>query len=283
MLASAFLFALLGLLIKLMGPHFRVWDIATFRFGGGFLLLLLFFGRRERLFHPARPRLILLRGLTGTVAFVALVLAIQQVSLSTAMIFFYSYPAFAALFAPLLFGDRVYARDLAWVFLALAGVTVLFDPHFGGSAQGQIMGVVAAVTAGLTVTLIRELRESHGPVIIYFYFCLVGGLVSLGPFLSDPRLPRSSLEWFMVAGIVATSIAAQLLMNQGFRYCKSWQGGLFMTSEVIYTTALGIVFLNESVGWRFWIGGFLVTGSALASHLRSRKAAAVPDAAAPRR
>ena len=53
-------------------------------------------------------------------------------------------------------------------------------------------------------------------------------------------------------------------MNQGFRYCKSWEGGLFLMAEVIFTSILGIVFLGESVTWRFWVGGLLVLGSALA-------------------
>jgi drug/metabolite transporter (DMT)-like permease len=38
-------------------------------------------------------------------------------------------------------------------------------------------------------------------------------------------------------------------------------------AEVIFTSILGIFFLGESVTWRFWVGGFLVFGSALALNL----------------
>ncbi len=273
MMVSAFLFSLLGLQIKLLGDGFRVWDIATFRFGGGLVVLLMVFGRRERLFHPARPRLILTRGLAGTGAFLSLVIAIQQVSLSEAMVYFYSYPAFAAVFAALLFKDRIRRHDAFWIVLAFAGVAVLFDPHFEGAVFGRIMGITSAVFAGLTVTLIRELKKTHGAAIIYFFFCLVGGVVCLGPFLADPHLPHTITQWGLVAGIVATSVIAQLLMNHGFRYCPAWQGGLFMTSEVLYTTLFGIFLLAESVTWRFWLGGMLITGSTLASHLRVKTGA----------
>jgi len=40
MLASAFLFSVLDGLIKLMGPAFRTWDIAFYRFGFGLVILV---------------------------------------------------------------------------------------------------------------------------------------------------------------------------------------------------------------------------------------------------
>ena len=43
MLAVALIFAVLDGLIKLMGPAFRVWDIAFLRWGGSFALLLIIF------------------------------------------------------------------------------------------------------------------------------------------------------------------------------------------------------------------------------------------------
>jgi drug/metabolite transporter (DMT)-like permease len=67
----------------------------------------------------------------------------------------------------------------------------------------------------------------------------------------------------MIGGIVLTSTIAQLLMNQGFKYCKSWGGGLFLTSEVVFTSILGFAFLGEMLSWRFGLGGLLIVGSAV--------------------
>lgn len=269
MLGSAFLFALLGLFIKLLGAQYRVWDISVFRFWGGLFLLLALFGRRERLFRPKNGRLMIVRGFTGTIAFIAMVIAIQKITLSAAIVFFYSFPAFAAIFAPLLFGDRPSGGDLLWIAAAMAGVTVLFDFDLSGAVWGQAAAILGAIFAGLTVVLIRKLREDHGPAILYFYFCLIGGLVALGPYLAAPRVPRNAVEWLLVAGIIVSSTGAQLLMNQGFRYCKSWEGGLFMTSEVVYTAVFGLLLLGETVTWRFWIGGALILGSAVAANLKA--------------
>lgn len=267
MLASSLLFSLLWLLIKLLGPPFHVWDIAIYRLGGGGLVLFLLFARSHSLFSPSRPRLMLLRGVVGSVAFILLVLAVQRLPFSTTMVFFYSFPAFSAICSALLFRDRVGAGEILCLVTAIAGLAVLFDFEMTGSAAGQAMAVGSAVFAGLTISLIKKLRETHGSIIIYFYLCLVGTLMALGPFLADPHIPQRMEEWWIVSAILVISIGAQLLMNHGFQYCSSWEGGLLMTSEVLFSTLFGVLLLGEAVGWRFWAGAVLIVGSAAAMNL----------------
>jgi drug/metabolite transporter (DMT)-like permease len=67
----------------------------------------------------------------------------------------------------------------------------------------------------------------------------------------------------MVLGIILTSVMAQLLMNQGFLYCKGWEGGVLMSTEVIFTALVGIIFLSDPATIKFWIGGLLILGSGL--------------------
>ena len=81
-------------------------------------------------------------------------------------------------------------------------------------------------------------------------------------------------------GIIVSAILGQLTMNHGFGYCRSWEGGLYLTSEVVFTGLAGIALLGDPVGWRFFTGGKLILGSAMAIQLeqvlrayRSRKSA----------
>jgi len=270
MLLAAFLFAILGVLIKILGPSYRVWDIAFYRFVGGSLVLLAIFGFRQNLFRPARPKLMLLRGVVGAIAFLTLTFAIRTIPLSTAMVLFYSFPAFAALFSPLVGNEKIRFYEIVCIILALTGVAVIFDFKIEGSLLGQAMAVLAAVFAGLTIAIIKKLRDNHGSVIIYFFFCIIGSIISLGPFLQNPQLPGNGTESIIIGGILLTSIIAQILMNHGFRYCKSWEGGLFMTSEVVFATMFGIVFFSEVLTWRLWIGGLLIFSGAAAFNLQSR-------------
>jgi drug/metabolite transporter (DMT)-like permease len=257
MLSAGFLFAVVDGLIKFIGPSYRVWDIAFYRFGCGMVILFLIFYRSHNPLAGDNPKLLILRGIAGSIAFLAEVLAIRLIPISTALVLFYTFPAFAALFSVLLYKEET-GKELLWVLLALCGVAVFFDFRLEGGILGQVISLLGAVFAGLAVTSVKKLRETNGPVIIYFYFCLTGTAITCLPFLSNPQWPGSFQEWLFVGGIVGLSIMAQLLMNHGFHYCKSWEGGLLLTSEVIFVTIWGIVFLSEAVTWHFWVGGAMI-------------------------
>lgn len=263
MLASAFLFSVLDGLIKLMAPAFRTWDIAFYRFGFGLVILIGILGWQGNPFKTDNLKLMIIRGITGSLAFLSLVTAIRLIPISTAMVLFFSFPAFAALFSFLIFGERISKTQITCILGALLGVSVLFEYQIGGNLLGQAAGLLAGVFAGLTVCFIKKLRETNGSAVIYLYFCLLGALISFPGFISQPQLPRSGIEWLMIGGIVFTSTAAQLLMNQGFKYCKSWEGGLFLMCEVVFTSMLGFIFLGEMLSWRFGFGGLLIVGSAV--------------------
>ena len=264
MLAAAFLFAVLDGLVKLLGPPFRVWDIAFYRFACGLAILIPTFGWNRNPFSGHNPKLLVIRGITGSCAFLSLIVAIRLIPISTALVLFFSFPAFAAFFSPLFFNEPITLAEILAVVAALAGVAILFDFRLQGGLVGQVMALMGGAFAGLTVGIIKKLRENNGPVVIYLYFCLLGTLISLPPFIANPQIPHVPREWLMLGGIVCSALAAQLLMNQGFRYCKSWEGGLFLMAEVVFTSILGIVFLGEPVTLRFLTGGFLVLGSAVA-------------------
>ena len=283
MLASAFLFAVLDGLIKLMGPAFRTWDIAFYRFGFGLVILVFILGWKGNPFKTDNLKLMIIRGITGSMAFLCLVTAIRLIPISTAMVLFFSFPAFAAFFSFLIYGERISKGEILCILGALLGASVLFEYQIAGNLFGQAAGLLAGAFAGLTVCFIKKLRETNGAAVIYLYFCLIGALISFPGFISQPQLPRSGIEWVMTGGIVFSSIAAQLLMNQGFKYCKSWEGGLYLTGEVVFTSILGFAFLDEVLSWRFGIGGLLIVGSAVLINFASVRKIPAPSGNEPQR
>jgi drug/metabolite transporter (DMT)-like permease len=103
----------------------------------------------------------------------------------------------------------------------------------------------------------------------------MGTLVTLPKFAPHPVWPVTPLEWVMILGIIFSSATAQLLMNQGFFYCRGWEGGVFMSSEVVFTAVVGIVFLGDPATWRFWAGGLMILTSGIAmNRLRANRSPA---------
>ncbi len=261
MLTSAFMFSVLDVLIKMIGPQFRVWDIAFYRWGGSFAVMMLVFSWQGNPFKTRNIKLMIIRSISGCIAFLALTAAIRLIPVSTAMVLFYSFPAFAAIFSYLIYGERISKAEFFCVLAAICGVTILLDFKLGGNLIGYILGFGAGAFAGLTITLIKKLRDKNGPVVIYLYFCLFGTLVAFPPFISNPTVPDSAADWLMTGGIALCSIVAQLTMNQGFKYCKSWEGGLFLSGEMIFVACFGVMYLGEPTTWRFWVGGLLILSS----------------------
>jgi drug/metabolite transporter (DMT)-like permease len=247
-----------------MGPQYTIWHISFYRFFGGVAVLLLIFGRHNNPYLGYNIRLLIIRGLTGSAAFISVITAIRLLPISTALVIFYAFPAFSAIFSYIIYGERISKSEIGCIAMVFFGIAVLFEFQLAGDFFGQFMALSGAAFAGLTVTLIKTLRQHNGPVVIYLYFCTMGAVVTFPKFALAPLLPSIGIEWIMVLGIIFASVTAQLLMNQGFFYCKGWEGGLFMSSEVIFTAVVGIIFLGDPISWRFWIGGLLIFLSAIA-------------------
>ncbi len=261
MLSAALLFAMLNICIKLLGDEFSSWDIAFYRSFGGMVLLQLIFGRRRNIFKGHNLPLLVIRGCVGAVAFLSMVMAIRLLPVSTAMVIFFTYPAFAAIFSFLLLKEGIDRYEAFCLILVLVGAGVLFDFRLTGSLAGQAIALLGGVFAGLAMTLIQKLRRDNGPVVIYLYFCTMCAIVAAPKYLADPTFPDTAVEVALILGIILSSLSAQLLMNQGFLYCRGWEGGVFMSSEVVFTAIVGISFLGDPASWRFWLGGLLILGS----------------------
>ena len=269
LLGSALMFAVMDGTVKLIDPHFRVWDIAFYRFLSNLIFCIAISGRHQNPFRGKNIPLLIIRGIVGCAAFLSVITAIRLSPISTAMALFFSFPAFTALFSPLLFGEKITMAELLWILIAIAGVAILFDFKMEGELMGQVMGVIGAIFAGLTVTVIKKLRDDHGTITIYMYFCLLGTLITFPVFITNPGIPSTGLDWMFILIIVTTSLFGQLLMTNGIRYCKSWESGILMMIELIFTSILGIVFLAEPVDWHFWSGGLLIVFSVIMLQMRS--------------
>jgi len=269
MLLAALLFTIMNVLVKLMPQNYTVWHLGFIRCFGGMTALVIsagfpLQGTRRNPYSGHNIPLLILRGCVGSIAFFCVVTSLRILPVSTACVLFYSYPVFAALFGFIIYRETINIRQIGCVTLLIAGISVLFDFNFTGNTYGQIMAIIGALFAGLTVTLIRSLRAKNGPVVIYLYFCTMGTLLTLPAFIMNPLNPASALEWAMILGIICTSLFAQLIMNQGFFFCKGWEGAIYMSSETVFTAIVGIAFLNDPATWRFFAGALFIVGSGLA-------------------
>jgi len=269
MILSAFFFTLGDILIKFMSPTFGIIQIAFVRFLLGAIVLLPMLLSSGQSIKGNGTRILFLRGITGTVAFFCLIKTIALIPLSHAMVLFYTFPFFATLFSFVLLKEALTKSEISLTIVGMIGIYILINPGSHAFTGGHVFGLLAACFAGLVMVLTRKLRKTNGPLIIYFYFCVVGGIVSFPFFVGNFTMPGIP-QWSLLIVLALFLLFAQLFMNQGFKYCKASEGSVILMSEVVFTGIAGVILFNDSLSLSFWLGACLIVGSGVALNIMAR-------------
>ena len=246
---SALSFAAMAFAAKLATRTLPGDEVAFLRF----LLMLAPFAVSPALVRRAltvqRVDLLVYRGVFGGTAVLLYFLAIEHVPVGTATLLNYSSPVWAVLFAAAFLGERVQARLLAPLALALVGVFLVSGVSANGAGTFRLglwegAGLLSSVLSGAAVTAIRAARRTEGSWAIYGSFTVCGLLVTAPFALAGFRWP-SAFEWGLLVAVGATSVAAQLLMTYAYRWVTNLQAGIMAQLTVVASMALGALFLDE--------------------------------------
>lgn len=265
MVVAALSYGCMNICVKLSGPHLTIWQAGMGRFLLGVAVMPIL-ARLFRLPRGARERrLLLMRGVSGTVSFLMLIQAMMMIPLSIAMVLFYLWPVFTCVLSAWVAGEPTPRREWPLVICALLGVAVILWPEQGGPglSLGHFLALGSSFFAGHAVILIRRLRRSNDAFTIYHYYCLAGAVITAVPLLtqSAPLLPVSGAGWLLLSAVALFSMIAQVVMNEGMKYLDASRTGSLMMIEVITAAAFGALWLGEDLHPRFYVGAFLILGS----------------------
>ena len=270
MILSAFFFAITDIIIKFISPSLGVIQIAFVRFLIGALILWPMLKSSGQSLIGNSIRVLLLRGFTGTLAFFCLLKAIAMIPLSNAMVLFYTFPLFATFFAFFLLKERFKRLEIMLTLVGMIGIYILINPSSHTYTIGHMFGLLAGCFAGFTIVLIRKLRKTNGPLIIYFYFCIVGGIISFPFFIIKFKLPDLEQSSLLVL-LAVIFLVAQVFMNQGFKFCKASEGSVILMSEVVYAGIAGVILFDDTLSLNFLAGACLIIGSGVGLNLIAHK------------
>ena len=128
MLLAAFVFSLVDILLKSLSSSFPAAGIAFFRFlTGGLILGAIILGRGGSL-RGGDLRMLVLRGITGTLAFFCLVKSVSMITLPNAIVLFYTAPLFVVPLSFLFLGERVRKTELVLIVIGFIGIYILINP-----------------------------------------------------------------------------------------------------------------------------------------------------------
>lgn len=271
MIAASFLFACMGVCVKLAAESHSAVEITFYR---SFLSLLLMFGL-VRLngvsLRTAHWRWQLTRGAVGFSALFAYFYAITLLPLATAVTLNYTSAIFLAVYLAFA-GMRLRKGLLGALVLGLAGVVLLLRPTLhADQLAGGLVGLGSGVLAGMAYFSVRELGACGEPEMrTVFYFSLVSS-IGAGGWLVFTELHavdlRSGLLLLAVAGFAT---AAQLAMTRAYTRGKTLMSAALAYSTVIFSSLFGVLLWGEVLDASGWFAIALIILSGIAATHFSR-------------
>ena len=274
---ASFLFATMGVCVKLASEQYASGEMVLYRSVTGALLMLGWSRWRGVSLRTGVPAMHFWRSLSGVVALVLWFYAIGNLPLATAMTLNYMSSVWMALFllggAAMLGTARIDGRLIATVLLGFCGVALILRPtieqdQLWHGLIGLLSGVIAA-TAYLQVTALGRAGEPEARIVFYFSLggVVAGLLTALWTGLHAHTLKGVVL--LLAIGVLAT--AAQLMMTRAYSTGRTLVNASLQYLGIAYSFAYGVWLFDDRVTWMALAGMLLIVGAGLAAtRLRSQ-------------
>ena len=221
-------------------------------------------------------RLLLLRGICGSIALLCFFEAITSLPLASATVLQYTYPTFTAGAAWLLLGERLRRRIGIAVVLGWIGVVMVIQPEWLGAGQIglAIQPVMAALGGALFTALayvcVRRLSTKEHPLVIILYFPLVSIPLTLPTVIQNGVWPVG-LDWFWLIGVGVLTQLGQIWVTKGLSCLPAARATSLNYVQVLFAASWGWIWFNETITAFTCFGAALVLGASFIS-LSSRQA-----------
>jgi drug/metabolite transporter (DMT)-like permease len=265
MVGSAMFFGAMAFAAKMASARLPGAQVAMIRFATGLLPVFLVSRFRTRAFTFQRLDLLFYRGFFGGSAVLCYFIAIEKIDVGVATLLNYTSPLFSGVLSMLFLHERISAKVLIPVPVALAGVYLVIRAHARASdplgfGQWEMVGLFSAILSGAAVTSMRAARQTgENSWAVYTSFCLLGTILTAGPAIAAWRTP-AGVEWAWLAATSVFAVAAQLLLTFSLRWVDAMTVGVISQLAVIVAMLFGATLLGERITSMAAIGAILTIG-----------------------
>jgi drug/metabolite transporter (DMT)-like permease len=268
MIAASFLFACMGVCVKLAAETHSAVEITFYR---SFISLLLMYGLVRLRGVPLKTphwRWQVTRGVVGFSALFSYFFAITLLPLATAVTLNYTSAIFLAIYLALA-GWQTRHGMLGALAVGLVGVVLLLKPTFHADQLfGGLVGLGSGVLAGMAYFSVRELGARGEPETrTVFYFSLVSS-VGAGLWLAFSDIHAVDLHsGLILLGVASFATCAQLAMTRAYSRGKTMMSAALAYSTVIFSSLFGMLIWGEVIGASSWFAiGLIILSGIAATH-----------------
>ena len=245
MIVAGFMFAAMGVFVKLGAAHFDAAELAFYRNFVGLLIVGALVGGRRGSLKTRHGAAHFMRGLVGSISLSGYFYAMTQLPLATAQTLNYTSPIFLAIATVVVLGERFSGWLVAAIVLGFTGVGLLLQPTFqGGKEAAALIGLFSGVFSAWAYLSVRTLGKLDRRVV--FWFTVIGSVLCAAWQLSSSSF--HALRWenaWMVVGVGLTGTLAQLAMTRAYRTGNTLVVGALSYSTLVFAAVLAFLVWNE--------------------------------------
>lgn len=292
MVAAAFLFASMGVCVKLASAYYPAGEIVFYRGLIGALFIAGVARARGGTLRTPVPVMHLWRSVVGVASLVLWFYALGNLPLATAMTLNYMSSIWMAMF---LIGGAVLmsfnnsngsashgidGRLVVTIVMGFVGVALVLRPTMDShqlwyGVAGLLSGMLAAM-AYLQVTALGRIGEPEYRVVFYFSLgsCTVGAATMLINGAHGHTWQGAAL--LLATGLLATT--AQMMMTRAYAIGHALTNASLQYLGIAFAFGYGVLLFDDPVTWMALAGMLLIVGAGLgATLLRARQTPAVSN------
>lgn len=274
---SVSVFGTIGIFVRWIGLPSSVIALVRGAVGAAFLLLLAHFRHApiDRAALRRRWQLLLLSAAMMSFNWITLFEAYRYTTVATATLCYYMAPIFVTLISPVLLRERLTARKLLCVFLALAGMVFVSGvPQSGLPGPSEAKGILLALCSAALYAGVILINKYLAGVPAYDRTLLQ--LACAAAVMIPYILLTEDLSAMSVTPLGAVLLLIVAVFHTGWCYALYFGSmtvlsaqtvALFSYIDPIVAILLSALLLREPLGWSGILGAALVLGSTLVSEL----------------
>jgi drug/metabolite transporter (DMT)-like permease len=284
LVAANLLFAIGFSFVAASDGAVSVWQIVLLRgvvFG---LVLLPWAVAHPQAARGSDHRLLVTRGVLGTLMLVCLLSAVIALPLSIATLLAKTTPLWALLVVFALFALRPLLGELLLVPVALLGLALILHPEghldlLALSVGGLLLGLASGLFNSLELVTLSRLRRRDPAPTINLWFAGVGIALMLPLALAHPG-PAAPVIWLYALAFSLCSLGGQMLLAHAMHAVPPTIASIGTLLVPVFATVIAWIALGQRLSGLELVGiAIVLIAGALAIRLESRQGVAL--AAAP--
>ena len=267
---SSLAFSLMTVCVKQLGGRLPVSEIVLVRS----LVSIGLTGLAMRISRVSplgqNRRLLVVRGLCGSVALLCFFQAIAQLPLASATVLQATYPTFTAIAAWLLLGETLRRRIALAVVVGWIGVICVIQPPWIGAGltglalMPALVAVAGALFTALAYVSVRRLSRTEHPLVIILYFPMVSIPLTLPAVLQQGVWP-TGMDWLWLLGVGVLTQLGQIWVTQGLSRLPAARATSLNYVQVVFAATWGWIWFEEGVTALSLLGAVLVLAASCIS------------------